>query len=402
MTVAAAPWFRTERGQSLLSLGLLLLALALWRGGALPGPLGTALADMANSGPSQRDIEVQTQNYYEVLMDVGHQQRWTRGVLAAWAARTLKGERMTEAGGNWMTLAKSDLVRSDPDSFLPYELKPDYQGVYMGVPVATNHWGMRDRDVELAKPPGTFRIALVGSSNDMGYGVKLEETYAELLEARLNEELAGRGVERFEVLNFSVGGYQLLHRLYVADVVAPRFDPDLILVVATMHDLRWQVYQDLVSRVRRGLDLHYDFLREIADKAQVDSSQSTTRIRQRLRPRREELVRKVFEELHRIGEREGVPVLLGNFRLRVDPIHPEMLRQSELSRAAGLETIEVFDAYEGHSGEEMYLTPTDAHPSVRAHALLADELYRDILAHPGLRDLLLGSAEPQPEERHAR
>jgi hypothetical protein len=400
--MTSASLLRSERWQAVLGLGLLLATVALWRAGTLPSALAAAVADMANSGLSQRDIEVETQNYYEVLLDVGHQQRWTRGVLATWVARTLRGERTTEEGGNWVTLHKSDLVTSEPAAFLPYELKPSYQSVYMGVPVRTNQWGMRDGEVTLAKPAGTFRIALVGSSNDMGYGVRVEDGYPERLEARLNAELAGRGYERYEVLNFSVGGYQLLHRLYVTDTKVPRFHPDLIVVVATMHDLRWQVYEALVKRVRRGLDLHYDFLREIAARARVDSTQSTTRIRQRVRPRREELVSAILGELHAIGEREGVPVVLANFRLRVDPIHPEMIRQSELSRMAGLPTIEVFDAYEGQSGEEMYLTPTDAHPSVKAHALLADELYEDLLADEGIRRLLLEPLQRRTEARHGR
>lgn len=400
--MTAASLLQSERAQAVLGLGLVLLTVALWRAGALPPRLEGAVADMANSGLSQRDIEVETQNYYEVLLDVGYQQRWTRGIFATWVAQYFKRGRTTEEGGNWVTLSKSNLVVSDPESFLEYELKPSFEDIYMGVPVRTNRWQMRDAEVALAKPPGTFRIAIVGSSNDMGYGVEVEDGYPDLLEARLNAELAGRGFERYEVLNFSVGGYQLLHRLYVTDNKVPQFDCDLILVVATMHDLRWQVYGVLVSRVRKGLDLHYDFMRQIAAEARVDSSQSTTRIRQRIRPRREALVRGVLEELRRIGEREGVPVVLANFRLRVDPIHPEMIRQSELAREAGLPTLELFDAYEGQSDSEMYLTPTDPHPSARAHALLADELYEDLLADDRIRNLLLNSAEPQPENDHGR
>jgi hypothetical protein len=394
-------FLQSDRGRALLGLGIVLLAIAAWRAGALPPALDDAMADMANSGLSQRDIELETQNYYEVLTDVGYQ-RWTRGKLVALVSRYLRGEKRTEEGGNWVQLAASDLVETDEASFLTYELKPDYETTYMGVPVRTNHWRMRDRDYEQAKPPGTFRIAIVGSSNDMGYGVRVEEGYSELLEERLNAELAGHGIDRFEVLNFSVGGYQLLHRLYVADVKVPPFEPDLIVVVATMHDLRWAVYELLVKRVQKGLDLHYDFLREFVAEAGVEAGQSPTRIRQKLRPRREALVRKVFAKMREIGEREGVPVVLANFRLRVDPVHPEMLRQTELAREAGLPTLEVFDAYEGHTDTEMYLTPTDSHPTAAAHALLADELFHDMLADPTIRALLSGGARARTEDHHAR
>jgi hypothetical protein len=398
--MAVVEFLRSERWLAISTLGALLLAFGLWRAEALPGPLGDVVADMANSGPSQRDIDVQVQNYYAVLMDVGDQDRWAVGRLADLAVWLLRRERTTEAAGNWVMVKRSNLVVTHPEAFLDYELKPSFETIYMGVPVKTNRWQMRDREYELAKPPGTFRIAIVGSSNDMGYGVRVEESYPDLLEERLNAELAGRGFDRYEVLNFSVGGYELLHRLYVADEKVPPFDPDVILVVATMHDLRWQVYELLVTRVHNGLDLHYDFLRRFAAQAGVEPGQSLTRIRQKLRPRREALVRATFEELRKIGEREGVPMVLVNFRLRVDPIHPEMIRQTELARQAGLETLEVFDAYEGQSDKEMYLTPTDSHPTVKAHALLADELYEDMLAVAGIRSLLLGSAGPKPEDAH--
>lgn len=391
---------QSDRARVALGLGGLLLAIGTWRAGLLPPPLSAVMANVANSGLSQRDIERETQNYYEVLLDVGYQ-RWTRGTLAGLISGLLRDGTRSEEGGNWVPIAASDLIVSDPDSFLGYELKPDYETVYMGVPVRTNRWGMRDRDYEQAKPPGTFRIALVGSSNDMAYGVEVQDGYADLLEDRLNAELGGPGRPRYEVLNFSVGGYELLHRLHVTDTKVPAFHPDLIVVVATMHDLRWSAYELLVKRLRADRDLHYDFLRRFVAEAGAEPGQTQIRLRRKLRPRRESLVRAVFEELRRIGERERVPVVLANLRLRVDPIHPEMLQQTRLAREAGLLTLEIFDAYEGRTDSEMYLTPTDSHPTVVAHALLADELYRDLRADETIEALLLGRAQARTEVPHA-
>jgi hypothetical protein len=398
MSVRGASWLRTDRGLALLNLALALGAVGAWRVGVLPPRLDALMRDVVNSGPSQRDVELETQNYYEVLMDVDHL-RWAGGGLARFVSGLLKGERETEQGGNWVRIRTSDLVLSHEEEFLPYELKPDFETVYMGVPVRTNRWGMRDRDYELAKPPGTFRIALVESSNGMGYGVEVQDSFPKVLEALLNAELAGRGFERYEVLNFSVGGYELLHRLYVADRKVPPFQPDLILMGATMHDLRWQIYEAVVKRLRWERDLHYDFLRELVGDAGLRPGDEPLRIRRRLRPRREALAREVFAELRRIGEREGVPVVLVNFRLRVDPIHPEMIRQTELAREAGLPTLEVFDAYEGRSDSEMYLTPLDAHPSAKAHRLLAEELLADLLADEAVHALLLGETRAPTQQR---
>jgi len=64
---------------------------------------------------------------------------------------------------------------------------------------------MRDREgIHLQKPASTCRIALVGSSIVMGYGVGDNEVFARHLENRLNANLASHS-PRYEVLNFGTG-----------------------------------------------------------------------------------------------------------------------------------------------------------------------------------------------------
>ena len=51
---------------------------------------------------------------------------------------------------------------------------------------------MRDQDYERSPPPNTFRIALLGPSNVMGWGVGDGETFEALVEERLNRERTER------------------------------------------------------------------------------------------------------------------------------------------------------------------------------------------------------------------
>ena len=46
----------------------------------------------------------------------------------------------------------------------------------------------------------------------MGWGVEDDETFEALVEKRLNEELAGQGYERYEILNLGVAGYYPLQQ----------------------------------------------------------------------------------------------------------------------------------------------------------------------------------------------
>ena len=68
--------------------------------------------------------------------------------------------------------------------------------------VTLNELGYREREFELEKPPGVYRIAVVGDSFAYGQGLPVEERFSNLLEAKLNS----RGEQSYEVLNFSVPG----------------------------------------------------------------------------------------------------------------------------------------------------------------------------------------------------
>ena len=59
-------------------------------------------------------------------------------------------------------------------------------------------------------------MLLVGASHEMGMGVKDDETFENVLEDRLNRELAGAPDPRFEILNLSVGDTCLFRKWRVS------------------------------------------------------------------------------------------------------------------------------------------------------------------------------------------
>ena len=120
---------------------------------------------------------------------------------------------------------------------------------------------MRDRDYTVAKPAGTFRIALLGSSIDMGWGVGDDETYENLLEDWLNDHARRRGIDRrFEVLNFAVAAYGPLQRYALLGRKAEAFAPDLVLYSSTTLDARLLEIH-LTGLLMREVDPTYAFLK---------------------------------------------------------------------------------------------------------------------------------------------
>lgn len=371
-------------------LGAMALLAGLARLGIGGETVREVVRDIGNTEPNDVDLFAQVENYYDAAMNVDRG-LWFRGLGVRLVMRALgRAERAAGGEGNWVRLQETAAVRSLPeDGFLKYELVPGAEVMHMGVPVRINRFGMRDRDdYEADKPPGVFRIALVGASNSMGYGVPMEQTYGEVVERRLNGTAwPGRRHQRYEVWNFSVGGYQLLDRLYVIDTRVAAFDPDLVLLVVTMHDLGWAAHSDLAQLVTEGRDLHFDFLRAIAREAGVRPGQSLTVAKRRLSRFREQIVLGAFEQLRAIGEREGFEVGVVVLRLRVSDVTEAERRQADLAeQRVGLRTWRLFEAYEGQRGAEMYLRPSDPHPTEAAHQRLADELWSYLVSDPLLTD----------------
>ena len=98
------------------------------------------------------------------------------------------------------------LKRPVPDSNLSFAHAPNSQAFLMGVDVKINSHGLRDYEYPLTKPPGTYRIIMLGDSTTFGWGVRLEDTAAKILERKLNEARSA-GYKRFEVINAGVGNY---------------------------------------------------------------------------------------------------------------------------------------------------------------------------------------------------
>lgn len=117
----------------------------------------------------------------------------------------------------------------EPDPYTGFRLKPHSIGYFQnGIPAVANGHGHRDDEVSLEKPPGVFRILVLGDSFTVGANVRQEEAYPQVLERLLNANAAsGR---RFEVVNTAVGGWEPFQYAQYYEHYGRAFEPDLVLV----------------------------------------------------------------------------------------------------------------------------------------------------------------------------
>lgn len=311
---------------------------------------------------------------------------------------------------------------------LGFELRPNVSGWFKLVPFRTNSAGMRDAEVPLRKPEGTFRIAVVGASFALPAGVAIERAFHSLLEDRLSREWAPL---RVECLNFAVGMYHPRQSLAMLEGRALDYAPDLVIFTATNLSAP-ALLVDPVEEARRfaaegggrlaGLRFRrtHPFLRSyllrllrvrfhpdaevpqpdlgIVERAWLGLSEglggepASDAAPPRRPPSAPRVERDpVIERLARVGRREGLPIVIA--RLEFDPAPPSADDRALAARARelGLGWVDTRSAFEGTSPRDFWIYELDPHPNWRAHELFAARI-ASFLASRG-PDVRLQSAE---------
>jgi len=119
-----------------------------------------------------------------------------------------------------------------PDPYCGARHVPNYRGWHTKegrVWIQINSHGFRDRERSLAKPPDTFRIAVLGDSFAEAFQVDLDKTFWSVMERHLAERWKSHGC-RVEVLNFGVSGYGTAQQLEMLRHYVWDFQPDLVLL----------------------------------------------------------------------------------------------------------------------------------------------------------------------------
>lgn len=341
--------------------------------------LATTIHSLRSSRLSQLDIAKLERGYYESLLSVN------RFNSQLWEVYTQKPE-------TWLDVQNAGLKQFTND-FAQTELIPSFVSESNFGTITINRWGMRDRDYELARAPNTVRIAVLGASSVMGWGVGDGETFEALLEDRLNAEANER--RRYELLNFGVPGYQPLQQL-VALEKALRFEPTSILYVATGRELSRASWY-LVEAVQKELEIPYPELRDVASRAGLTAGMDETTGRRRLEAYRPEILAWSYGhivEQSRLAD--AAPVFVFLPQVREGAWEEETPETLELASRAGFAVIDLSDVFERQDVTAIRLAEWDHHPNQRGHELIASRLYEELGA---LDELVLQGATAARQPR---
>jgi D-alanyl-lipoteichoic acid acyltransferase DltB (MBOAT superfamily) len=355
---------------AILFVGIPLFAVFFFTSGRVVRRMGpgaeVVVASLASTKPNAADQAQMERGYYDDLMEVG---RFNQGL----------NESLTGAPADWKKLEETDAMGFTND-YRVTVLVPSKQSIVNGKKITVNRWGMRDKEYELEKAPGTFRIAIMGSSHVMGWGVSDDNVFEKKLEERMNKELAGAGKnwERVEILNFGVNGYSPACQITHFEKSVAQFKPDAVWMVSHNNDTFW-IASRFAKAIRKGVPLPERYS-EIQKKLEIDAHTPDLWAQRKLRPYLMDMVKWSYAELgdhiRAIGA-EAVWILIPGI---ADPINDEGLALQGLAQEAGFKTMVMpYTVYKGLSREELEIASWDAHPNAQGHQLIADQFFEMIV-----------------------
>lgn len=268
---------------------------------------------------------------------------------------------------------KSGLVQRSAHREIIFELKPNLDAWYQLVAFRTNSRGLRDDEYSIDKPPRTFRIAVVGDSYTMPAGVSLEDAYHSRLERWLNERSS---TLRYEFLNFGVAGYFLRQYRAVIHEKAIVYDPDLVLIGfcgRNDHHIRGEsAYQEpYQAKATEHPFFRLTFFERLVHAFEFRVLRHRNPGVHQSPERQRNYLRRHFEALGRLSDREGIPFVVALIDTRRSPVREDL---PEILAEAGIEYVDASAPLVGKDPDDFAIYPTDEHPNAEANRIFAEEI----------------------------
>ena len=247
----------------------------------------------------------------------------------------------------------------------------------MGVDIAINEHGMRNGPIKISRPPGTFRILMVGDSLIFGWGVPVEDTVSERLERALNAAQVNT-----EVLNTGIGNTNTSMQVAAFLERWHAFKPDLVILNYFINDAEktpvygrstlfdrksyaWTYFKsrlDILLRMasaKKGWENYYRDL--YGDGGGWPVAQAA------------------IKTLADYCNKQGIRLAVVNYpelrQLKDYPFAEVTAKVRTTARANALPFLDLLPSVDGEDPASLWVSTTDPHPNAKANRLFATRLF---------------------------
>jgi len=303
-----------------------------------------------------------------------------------------------------------------------------------GHKVVENRYGFREKDFEVPKPEGVFRIMVLGDSFTFGQGLAAVERYSHKLETLLRQ---GHPQRHTEVINFGVKGAPTTEERDILQEHVDAVDPDLVVVGFCLNDpqpnsqgysvekekleflLKMTLWPRRVGFPRTAVLLNASFDRLLENTGLVPPWQVA--LQRTYEPDTQQWQEFVtaLRDIKSICDKRGLPppifITLAQGTSATRPtdygnpdeelkIYLKWYRQAEnAAREAGMVAVNVVEEFAQQMADEpMGVNPLDTHPSAKCNRIYArklQELVSPILAHPDAKTVKTSWFGPEGSHR---
>jgi len=324
--------------------------------------------DMRRPRITREQADAELHGYYEGLFRESGRAVATNALVSGrWAA-------------DW-TAWESQQLRGDAiqrrDDFLLYEMIPGLESAEFGVRFSTNSVGMADREYPLERREGQRRVAYIGDSVLRGLGATFGSSFEALLEDSLNAAPPTGPGTGYEFLNFGVEAYRITQFIEVMRTKAAEYRPDAYVLCLTRLSVGRKWADHLGQLLAEGVDLQYDFLRDLTRRARLRPADDMVTMETKLGPYRAETFDWALRSMRDMAEAQGAGFLVLLLPSADPPEFSEVGfdETRQVLAETGIPNIDLLDAF-GSVGD---LTPYrlnefDGHPNDLGHRLLFEQL----------------------------
>ncbi|MDE0896227.1 MAG: SGNH/GDSL hydrolase family protein [Planctomycetota bacterium] len=261
------------------------------------------------------------------------------------------------------------------------------EGANAFVDISTQADGYRSELPSAERTTGIGRIVAVGDSFLFGDGVPLEATFAQLLNQTLDNT---------EIVNLGVPGYDISDILATTQIRGLPLDPDLVLYTLVLNDTPLTKSPLLVELSRIAQERNRKFFSppsEMASYSALGSLMQKAQRQHELDIAYRDVVKRSFQtgirsrrafdkkllQMRDEVEASGAKFAVAIFPLlnRLDGKYPfEVLHASltQMFDAEGIDSIDLYPAFQGQAASDLWVHPTDQHPNEIGHKIAADAL----------------------------